>query len=131
MNMLRVNSSSVLIVPPFECAWLGGEDFHLKDEAGCLAFEVKSENDLTVIFKPTAGSKRWQEYVRGDGQLRPTVDSNYTVILGSHRNRILKVEKDGLPCDEASSWKQLITADTYFSSSVPDTAELHLTRSGK
>lgn len=39
--MLRVHSNSVLVVPPFECAWLTGEEFLLKDGRGCLSFEVK------------------------------------------------------------------------------------------
>lgn len=39
--MLRVNSSSVLVVPPFECAWLSGEEHVLHDGAGCISFEVK------------------------------------------------------------------------------------------
>ena len=39
--MLRVNSSNVLVVPPFECAWLSDETLQLKDGTGCISFEVK------------------------------------------------------------------------------------------
>ena len=39
--MLRVHSNSVLVVPPFECAWLTGDEFLLKEGRGCLSFEVK------------------------------------------------------------------------------------------
>lgn len=54
---------------------------------------------MTVIFKPIAGAKRWQHYTRqdggaGDGAI-PTTEENYTLILGSHRNSSLKVEKNG------------------------------------
>lgn len=39
--MLRVNSNAVLVVPPFECAWLQGPE---KIESGCcVSFEVKGE----------------------------------------------------------------------------------------
>lgn len=33
-------ASQVLVVPPFECAWLTGEDYLLRD-GGCISFEVK------------------------------------------------------------------------------------------
>ena len=51
-----------------------------------------------MILKPSAGSKRWQHYVRGDqaaahlGNLH--TENNYTIILGSHRNSCLKIEKE-------------------------------------
>ncbi len=41
--MLRVHSNSVLVVPPFECAWLTGEEFLLRDGKGCISFEVKGD----------------------------------------------------------------------------------------
>ena len=135
--MLRVNSSNVLVVPPFECAWLSDEALQLKDGTGCISFEVKGEfmpwdncttislvqvelvcdaageNDVTLILKPHAGSKRWQHFARGDAQQaavpaanqsqlqqgpwqRPPVDEGYTLILGSHRNSCLKIEKNGV-----------------------------------
>lgn len=38
----RVSTSSqLLVVPPFECAWLSGENFRLHDGKGCISFEVK------------------------------------------------------------------------------------------
>ena len=37
--MLRVNSSSVLVVPPLECAWLSGQE--VSDESCCISFDVK------------------------------------------------------------------------------------------
>ena len=37
--MLRVNSSSVLVVPPFECAWLSGQE--VSNESCCISFDAK------------------------------------------------------------------------------------------
>ncbi|KAK9823236.1 hypothetical protein WJX72_001265 [[Myrmecia] bisecta] len=99
--MLRVNSDCVLVVPPWECAWLSDADLQLKNDAGCIAFEVKGENDATIIFKTTPGSKRWQHLTRSEGSLdqaSAAAEHNYTVILGSHRNSCLKFEKDGVLC---------------------------------
>lgn len=64
------------------------------------------ENDATVILKPTPGSKRTR-YVR-DLQAAAYLgnlhtDSNYTIILGSHRNSCLKFEKDLQPRHQAST----------------------------
>jgi hypothetical protein len=56
---------------------------------------------VTILLKPQAGSRRWQHAASGrpvdDGRSSP-VESNYTVILGSHRNSCLKFEKDGEIC---------------------------------
>lgn len=58
---------------------------------------------MTVLLKPQAGSRRWQHAVggprpeEGAGRASP-VESNYTIILGSHRNSCLKFEKDGEIC---------------------------------
>lgn len=64
------------------------------------------KNDATVILKPTPGSKRTR-YVR-DLQAAAYLgnlhtDSNYTIILGSHRNSCLKFEKDLQPRHQAST----------------------------
>lgn len=42
-GMLRVNSSNVLVVPPWECAWLSDEQLQLQNGAGCICFDVKGE----------------------------------------------------------------------------------------
>ncbi|KAK9831854.1 hypothetical protein WJX81_001923 [Elliptochloris bilobata] len=90
--MLRVNSASVLFVPPFECAWLS--ELEIEEGGGCLSFEARGETDVTVLFKSAPGSRRWQHTVRGSS----SGDCGYTVILGSHRNRCLKIERDGQTC---------------------------------
>lgn len=142
--MLRVNSNAVLVVPPFECAWLQGTE---SIQSGCcVSFDVKGallkrnvhvvvlpeacspmllmhaeilqchnagENDVTIILKSEAGGRRWQHFAHnggnavgqgGHGAQHPAdpqqrTERNYTVILGSHRNSCIKVEKDGQLCD--------------------------------
>jgi hypothetical protein len=40
-SLLRVNSNAVLVVPPFECAWLQGPE---NIQSGCcVSFDVKGE----------------------------------------------------------------------------------------
>ena len=55
--MIRVTSNSVLVVPPFECAWLC-EDLKFKQPGeGCVAFEARADNDVTIVFKVRADVK--------------------------------------------------------------------------
>ncbi|KDD75170.1 hypothetical protein H632_c829p0, partial [Helicosporidium sp. ATCC 50920] len=99
-------SAGLVIVPPFECAWLQDPEFVFKRERGCLTFEVKGENDATILLKPQPGSRRWQHLSavpRAEAGLHAdavggVVESNYTIILGSHRNSCLKIEKNGELC---------------------------------
>ncbi|GFR52255.1 hypothetical protein Agub_g14789, partial [Astrephomene gubernaculifera] len=102
--MLRV-VNGVLVVPPFECAWLTGEGYTLRSGAGCISFEAKGDTDVTVILKSTPGAKRLQPLLRqaagnaqghGGGGNALQVEQNYTIIFGSHRNSCLKVEKNGV-----------------------------------
>jgi hypothetical protein len=61
------------------------------------------ENDVTIILKPFPGAKRWQHLQRQQGPAggeHMAVEQNYTIILGSHRNSKLKIEKNG---DERAS----------------------------
>lgn len=62
---------------------------------------MPGETDAAVIFKPTPGSKRWQHIAREGSNAEAqqlTTEDNYCVILGSHRNSSLKVEKCGIQC---------------------------------
>ncbi|GIL97309.1 hypothetical protein Vretimale_2789 [Volvox reticuliferus] len=96
--MLRVNNG-VLVVPPFECAWLTGEGYILRSGSGCLSFEAKGDTDVTVILKSTPGAKRLQPLLRQGGTSGGNalqVEQNYTIIFGSHRNSCLKIEKNGV-----------------------------------
>ncbi|KAJ6846609.1 BTB/POZ domain-containing protein [Iris pallida] len=75
-----------LTVAPFECAWR--EDLRFREAGrGCVAFEAYAQNDVTLVFREQVGSQHYNY----------KMDScpNYTVILGSHRNRRLKIEVDG------------------------------------
>jgi hypothetical protein len=64
------------------------------------------ESDVTIILKPFPGAKRWQHYQRQQGPAGAelAVEDNYTVILGSHRNSKLKIEKNGDEKATVSSW---------------------------
>ncbi len=62
---------------------------------------MPGETDAAVIFKPTPGSKRWQHIAREGSNAEAEqliTEDNYCVILGSHRNSSLKVEKCGIQC---------------------------------
>ncbi|KAL3700362.1 hypothetical protein R1sor_018384 [Riccia sorocarpa] len=77
---------NVLVVPPFECSWLVGEEGRFPQPGkGCVTFEAMAENDVTVVFKEQAVGKHY----------RTDSGPSYTVVLGSHRNRRLKIEVDG------------------------------------
>ena len=41
---LRVSPTNVLIVPPFECAWLSDPALQLGSGAGCVSFEVRGRS---------------------------------------------------------------------------------------
>eukprot|EP00252_Welwitschia_mirabilis_P001809 TRINITY_DN11746_c0_g1_i2.p1 TRINITY_DN11746_c0_g1~~TRINITY_DN11746_c0_g1_i2.p1 ORF type:complete len:508 (-),score=90.66 TRINITY_DN11746_c0_g1_i2:1481-3004(-) len=77
-----------VIVPPFECKWLLEEDLTFREAGkGCVVFEAFADNDVTVVFREEAGSKHC--HYRRD--YRP----DYAVVLGSHRNRRLRIEAGG------------------------------------
>ncbi|KAK9109413.1 hypothetical protein Sjap_017473 [Stephania japonica] len=75
-----------LTVAPFECAW--HKELRFREAGrGCVAFEAFAHNDVTVVFREHAGSKNY--HYKTDNS------PHYTVIIGSHRNRRLKIEADG------------------------------------
>lgn len=74
-------------------------------------------NDVTLILKPQCGSRRWQHQLRKTGSNEAndgSVEHNYTIILGSHRNSCLKIEKDGELCYLAHSLPSLRLSPTAF-----------------
>eukprot|EP00249_Psilotum_nudum_P017129 c26176_g2_i2 orf=223-2589(-) len=86
--MLNKACNNVLVVPPFECAWLVDKELRFAEAGrGCIAFDACADNDVTVVFKEKAGSKHY----------RTDVGPNYTVVLGSHRNTRLRIQVDGRP----------------------------------
>lgn len=75
-----------LTVAPFECAWQ--KELRFREAGrGCVAFEAFARNDVTVVFREHVGSQHY--HYRRDNS------PNYTVVLGSHRNRRLRIEVDG------------------------------------
>lgn len=75
-----------LTVAPFECAWQ--EELRFREAGrGCIAFEALAQNDVTLVFREQVGSQHY--HYKMDNS------PNYTIILGSHKNRRLKIEVDG------------------------------------
>uniref|UniRef100_A0A7N0R7Y1 BTB domain-containing protein n=1 Tax=Kalanchoe fedtschenkoi TaxID=63787 RepID=A0A7N0R7Y1_KALFE len=73
-------------VKPFECAWR--KELRFREAGrGCVAFEAFAHNDVTIVFRENAGSLHY--HYKTDNS------PHYTVILGSHKNRRLKIEVDG------------------------------------
>lgn len=84
--MVEKQQKKFLTVAPFECAWRN--DLRFREAGrGCVAFEAFAHNDVTVVFREHVGSQ-YYHYKRDNSP-------HYTVILGSHRNRRLKIEVDG------------------------------------
>ncbi|KAG6785575.1 hypothetical protein POTOM_007141 [Populus tomentosa] len=81
-----IEEKKFLTVAPFQCAWR--KDLKFREAGrGCVAFDAFAHNDVTVVFRENVGSQHYH-YKRDNSP-------HYTVILGSHRNRRLKIEVDG------------------------------------
>lgn len=75
-----------LTVAPFECAWC--DDLKFREAGrGCVAFDAFAHNDITIVFREHVGSQQYH-YKRDN-------NPHYTVIIGSHKNKRLKIEVDG------------------------------------
>lgn len=84
--MIEKKQKKFLTVAPFECAW--PQDLRFREAGrGCVAFEAFAHNDVTLVFRENVGSQQYH-YKRDNSP-------HYTVIIGSHRNRRLKIEVDG------------------------------------
>lgn len=75
-----------LTVAPFECAWRNDLKFR-EPGRGCVVFEAFARNDITLVFRENVGSRHYH-YKRDSSP-------HYTIILGSHRNKRLRIEVDG------------------------------------
>ncbi|KAI3834318.1 hypothetical protein MKX03_030125 [Papaver bracteatum] len=85
-KMDRKKQKKYLIVPPFKCTWR--KELRFKEAGrGCVAFEASAHNDVTLVFRERVGSQHY--HYKTDNT------PNYTIILGSHRNRRLKIEVNG------------------------------------
>jgi len=102
--VVRCFDRDSIVVDPLDVAWLTGEGFRLREARGCVCFDAKGESDVTVILKAQPGSKRIMEH-----------EANaYTIIIGSHGNRHLKIERNGNVAEqltkpklaEGSSWQR-------------------------
>lgn len=83
-----------LTVAPFECAW--GEDLRFGEPGrGCVAFEASAQNDVTLVFRQQPGSQHYH--------YKMDSSRHYTVILGSHRNKRLRIEVDGTTAVDAAA----------------------------
>uniref|UniRef100_A0A2P2L4L5 BTB/POZ domain-containing family protein n=1 Tax=Rhizophora mucronata TaxID=61149 RepID=A0A2P2L4L5_RHIMU len=84
--MIEEKERKSLTVAPFQCVW--SKDLKFREAGrGCVAFDAYAHNDVTVVFRENVGSQNYH-YKRDN-------NPHYTVILGSHRNRRLKIEVDG------------------------------------
>ncbi|KAG6704623.1 hypothetical protein I3842_07G141300 [Carya illinoinensis] len=84
--MIEMKEKKFLTVAPFECAWR--KDLKFREAGrGCVAFEAFAHNDVTLVFRENVGSQHYH-YKRDNSP-------HYTIILGSHRNKRLKIEVDG------------------------------------
>ncbi|KAK3268097.1 hypothetical protein CYMTET_23378, partial [Cymbomonas tetramitiformis] len=104
----EITGNVVVVVPPFSCAWLQGEGLTLpRPSKGCVIFDAKGDNDVTIIFKREPGSSR-EQYL----------DVNYTVIFGSHQNTKICIDKNGRTChlspSVSSASVQPSTFDRYW-----------------
>ena len=139
-DFVRVAGGDVLVVPPFECAWLPSLDEARAPDAaarastpgttrgtpglavsgGSVSFEARGRSDITVLLKSnprpgSAATRRLDHWsgarVDADGAPRASAaasssssddaEHTYLVILGSHRNSCLVIEKDGRVCHRA------------------------------
>ena len=94
---------NVLVVPPFECAWL-------KRQGGAQAFlfEASAKNDVTLMLHSRAGGKRMQR----NSSSAPA--SSYTVIIGSHCNSRLVIERNARIVHTVSGVKTSASAFTEY-----------------
>ncbi|XP_002510674.2 BTB/POZ domain-containing protein At2g30600 isoform X1 [Ricinus communis] len=84
--MIEEKEKKFLTVAPFQCAWR--KDLKFREAGrGCVAFDAFAHNDVTLVFRENVGSQHYH-YKRDNSP-------HYTVILGSHRNRRLKIEVNG------------------------------------
>lgn len=92
----------ILVVPPLECAWLPGDGYTIDDSSGSsgtgIYFEARGTNDVTILLTSEFGSRRCPWYGGGGGGslgVEGRMPCGYTIIIGSHRNSCVKIEKNG------------------------------------
>ncbi|KAL1192782.1 BTB/POZ domain-containing protein [Cardamine amara subsp. amara] len=84
--MVATKEMKFLTVAPFECAW--SDDMKFREAGrGCVAFDAFAHNDVTVVFRENVGTQHYH-YKKDNSP-------HYIVIIGSNRNRRLKIQVDG------------------------------------
>ena len=118
-------AGEVLVVPPFECAWLSGEGSEPSGDGGSVSFEAKGPSDVTVMLKPHGARTRRLDHWSGrlDGAAASD-EHTYLVIIGSHRNSCLCIERDGVVAHLVKGeWLPKDAADTFTKYRVSWTAD--------
>ena len=118
-------AGEVLVVPPFECAWLSGEGSEPSGDGGSVSFEAKGPSDVTVMLKPHGARTRRLDHWSGrlDGA-SASDEHTYLVIIGSHRNSCLCIERDGVVAHLVKGeWLPKDAADTFTKYRVSWTAD--------
>ena len=80
----------VLVVPPMALAWLTESE----SATTVVSFEARGHSDATVLLSSHRSAGRQQP--RPGGRAGGFAVRNYTVIIGSHRNSCVKIEKNGV-----------------------------------
>ena len=113
------------MVPPFECAWLSGEGSEPSGDGGSVSFEAKGQSDVTVMLKPRGAPTRRLDHWSGrlDGAAASD-EHTYLVIIGSHRNSCLCIERDGVVAHRVKGeWLPKDAADAFTKYRVSWTAD--------
>lgn len=89
----------VLVVPPMALAWLTESE----SATTVVSFEARGHSDATVLLSSHRSAGRQQP--RPGGRAGGFAVRNYTVIIGSHRNSCVKIEKNGVVvCQVQTRW---------------------------
>ena len=118
-------AGEVLVVPPFECAWLSGEGSEPSGDGGSVSFEAKGQSDVTVMLKPRGAPTRRLDHWSGrlDGAAASD-EHTYLVIIGSHRNSCLCIERNGVVAHLVKGeWLPKDAADAFTKYRVSWTAD--------
>ena len=94
-------AGEVLVVPPFECAWLTSSS-GTEGGGGELIFEAVARSDITCILErnhrtPTRRLDHWSGRLAANDRhsQSETQNETYVIIIGSHRNSRLCIERNG------------------------------------
>ena len=113
-------AGEVLVVPPFECAWLNSPS---SAGAGChggfeISFEAVARSDITCVLGTTRRGRRldhWSGRLAVDDHVSDSSQNEtYVIIIGSHRNSRLCIERNGVVAHVAKGEFILPGAEVSF-----------------